>query len=150
MSLTNRFQLLEDCLTAKTALEVRRVVEQAAEYRDKGGFVYDPEKETRERQALARKKFEEGKRRRFEERMVRKAKREGLSDLNYYLNQGNEPPTLEELDELRRVDKEKRFEIWKSKFSQHCYPFHFENCTRDRACAFLHSDPGVGESLSFG
>ena len=142
--------MLENCLAAKTPLEVRKIIEQAIKYRDEGGFQYDPEKELREKQALARKKFEEGKRRRFEDRMVRKAKREGLSDLNHYLNQGVEPPTVEDLQALKMMKQGERFELWKIKFSQHCYRFHFENCTRDRACAFLHTDPGMGESLSFG
>ena len=97
-----------------------------------------------------RKKFEEGKRKRFEERMIRKAKREGLDDLNFYLNQGSEPPSLEEIDAMKKLNKDDRFAMWKSKFSQHCYPYHFETCTRDRACAFLHADASLGDSLSFG
>jgi hypothetical protein len=96
--------------------------------------------------------MEEGKRKRFEERMVRKAKREGLADLSFYLNQGLEPPTIEEIAELKEMTEEMRFDLWKKKFSQHCYGYHFHenSCTRDRTCAFLHADPSLGESLSFG
>lgn len=84
--------------------------------------------------------------------MVRKAKREGREDLNFYLNQGVEPPTIEDIAELKRMSEEGRFGIWKERFSQHCYGYHFDStsCTRDRTCAFLHSDPSLGESLSFG
>ena len=47
-------------------------------------FVYVAEKEAKEKEALERKKWEEGKRKRYEERMQRKAKREGKS-LDYYI-----------------------------------------------------------------
>jgi hypothetical protein len=86
--------------------------------------------------------------------MVRKAKREGRDDLYFYLQQGAEPPTIEEIKDLKRMPPDESFKIWKEKFSQHCYPYHFgkekERCSRDRACAFLHADPSLGESLAFG
>ena len=147
----NNYQLLEDCLSSKTAQDVRDVICKAIEYRDNPEtFEYDPDKEAKAKQLAARKKFEEGKRKRFEERMIRKAKREGLEDLNFYLNQGSEPPSLEEIEAMKKLDKDDQFAMWKAQFSQHCYPYHFETCTRDRACAFLHADASLGDSLSFG
>ena len=84
--------------------------------------------------------------------MVRKAKREKRDDLMYYLNQGAEAPTIEEIADLKAMSTEENFVIWKQKFSQHCYAYHFgsTSCDRDRTCAFLHSDPSLGESLVFG
>ena len=146
------YQLLEDCLACKTPAEVRAVVALAIMYRDSGSYQYDPDKARLAKLAAKKKKEEEGKRKRFEERMVRKAKREGLADLNFYLNQGSEAPTIEEIAELKKRPQEENFSIWKKSFSQHCYRYHFdkESCTRDRSCAFLHADPSLGESLAFG
>ena len=147
----SNYQLLNDCLASKTPNEVRDVICKAVQYRDNPrSYKYDPEKEVRAKQAAAKKKFEEGKRKRFEERMIRKAKREGLEDLHFYLNQGSDPPSLEEIEAMKKLSEEDRFAVWKDKFSQHCYRYHFETCIRDRACAFLHADASLGESLSFG
>lgn len=114
--------------------------------------MFDPQKQKRAKEAAARKKMEEGKRKAFEERMIRKAKREGLSDLMHYLNSGSENPTMEELEELRSMTKEEAFEIWKVKHSQHCFAFHFDEkgCVRDRKCAFLHADARIGEAVAYG
>ena len=50
---------------------------------------------------------------------------------------------MEGLAILKALGKEKAFVIWKEKHSQHCYEYHFgENqCSRDRTCAFMHTDP---------
>ena len=84
--------------------------------------------------------------------MMRKAKREGLSDIMHYLNTGAENPTMEELAVLRDMSKEDAFEIWKNKHSQHCFAFHFNEggCQRDRKCAFLHADARIGEAIAYG
>lgn len=50
-------------------------------------FVFDPYKEKRRKELLALKKREEGKRKAYEQRMMRKSKREG-KDINFYLNIG--------------------------------------------------------------
>ena len=99
-------------------------------------------------EAVARRKKEEGKRKEYEARMIRKAKREGLSDLNHYLNIGSENPTVSDLTDLSKMPKQEAFEIWKKKYSQHCFAFHFEpeKCPRDRKCAFLHADALIGEA----
>jgi hypothetical protein len=79
--------------------------------------------------------------------MIRKAKREGLTDLNHYLNIGSQNPTAVELSDLKKLPKEEAFEIWKKKYSQHCFAFHFDpaKCARERTCAFLHADALMGE-----
>ena len=40
----NSFQLLDDCLQARTIDEVRAVVQQGIEYEKCGNYEYDPEK----------------------------------------------------------------------------------------------------------
>jgi hypothetical protein len=84
--------------------------------------------------------------------MMRKAKREGKEDAMFYLKQGLDNPTTEELDELQVMTKEARFDIWKSRHSQHCFAFHFETggCPRDRKCAFLHADASMSEPVAYG
>lgn len=116
-----------------------------------GNFVFDANKERRAKEILKQKKFEEGKRKRFEERMIRKAKREG-KNLNFYLEKGAENPTVEELVELKLLPEKEKFERWKECHSQHCFAFHFDahGCPRDRTCSFLHSDANRLEPLSYG
>ena len=65
---------------------------------------------------------------------------------------GSENPTIDEIKELKSMLKDKGFEIWKNKHSQHCYNYHFspEGCHRERTCSFLHADPTYGETVSFG
>ena len=50
-----RLQLLEDCLCAASVPDVRRVVLLALGYLRDGGFVHDPDKEQRGREAAARR-----------------------------------------------------------------------------------------------
>lgn len=134
------FQLMDECVNATTLEAVRAVVLQAQEY-EREGYSFDPSKEARAKAALAQRKHEEGKRRRFEERMVRKAKREG-KDPEHFLLQGAACPTLEELAALRALSREESFAQWKARHSQHCWEYHLgaSRCGRDRTCAFLHVD----------
>ena len=105
------------------------------------------------KEALERRKFEEGKRKAYEERVVRKAKREG-KDLNYYLSIGADPPTEEDVLRLQTMSKEQSFAEWKEKYSQHCYAFHLlaksGGCPRDRTCSFLHTDSKIAEGAAYG
>lgn len=144
-----RFQLLDDCLRAASAEEVQVIVEQALRYVVDGGFVYDSAKEKLMRETLQNKEREEGKRKEYEQRMIRKAKREG-KPLDHYLLIGAEPPSIEFLKHLRTLKKEEAFALWKEKYVQHCFAFHFDSCARDRRCAFLHADATMAESLSYG
>jgi hypothetical protein len=132
-------------------LQVRKLVSQARHWIKEGGFIADPAKEKRAKDAAQRKKHEEGRRREFEKRMVLKAKREGLPE-HHYLLVGAEVPAVEELARLRGMVREESFALWKERHSQHCFAFHLESggCPRDRACTFLHADASHAESLSYG
>jgi tRNA-dihydrouridine synthase 1 len=144
------FQLMEDCCACDSAQAVRLVIEQAKGHRDRGDYEFDPLKQIKAQKALERRKLEEGKRKRYEERMTRKAKREGKEDLSFYLSQGAENPTVESLRILRSMSKEDAFEVWKAKHSQHCYDYHFnaDKCKRDRTCAFLHAEPMFDDGVA--
>lgn len=116
---------------------MRAVVEKAVHY-EQHGFTPDPDKAKREREALELKKWREATRKRFEQRMVRKAVRAGLA-ADHYLSQGAEPPTARVLTELRAMDGKAAWEQWKAKHGQHCWALHMESgCQRERTCAFLH------------
>ncbi|KAL3906878.1 MAG: hypothetical protein SGARI_003806 [Bacillariaceae sp.] len=103
-------------------------------------FVFDIEKSKKEKEALERKKIEEGKRKAYEARMVRKAKREGKADLEFYLRQGAAVPTLATVDGMKKLSKDEQLKLWKDRdHSQHCMAFHLSGeCPRGRGCAFLH------------
>ena len=83
--------------------------------------------------------------------MIRKAKREG-KPLDYYLTQGSEAPSEENIQELLKLSTENRFLLWKEKYAQQCYAFHLspEGCKRDRTCSFLHSDSKISEAVAYG
>jgi hypothetical protein len=75
--------------------------------------------------------------------MMRKAKREGLTDLEFYLRQGSAAPTLETVTTLldNTLSNQEQMAIWKQgDHSQHCMAFHLGDCKRGRSCAFLHLD----------
>ncbi len=138
-----KYQLLDECLNATSLDVLQSVCDRAQLYlRDSNLFVFDKDKESREKVALERKKYEEGKRKRYEERMQRKAKREG-KPLDFYIQDGLEPPSIDEIKNLKFLiskgqDMKKE---WTDKFKQHCFAFHLEGkCPRDRACSFLHYD----------
>eukprot|EP00607_Mallomonas_marina_P004805 CAMPEP_0182432962 /NCGR_PEP_ID=MMETSP1167-20130531/59923_1 /TAXON_ID=2988 /ORGANISM="Mallomonas Sp, Strain CCMP3275" /LENGTH=372 /DNA_ID=CAMNT_0024621073 /DNA_START=305 /DNA_END=1420 /DNA_ORIENTATION=- len=106
-----RYQLLEECLTATSTTKIKDIILQARSYQENNNFIFDEMKERRVKEASQRKTYEEGKRKRFEERMIRKAKRE-KKDLNFYLNQGTETPTVEELEILRDMSLQDAFIRW--------------------------------------
>lgn len=147
----SQYQLLEECVAATSVAEVRRLLQQAVSYRDLGNYQQDADKARKMKEALERRKYEEGKRKAYEERMVRKAKREGKK-LDFYLTQGLDPPSEEAITELKAMSKEEAFEVWKRKYPQHCYALHLQDggCTRDRACSFLHSDSRIAEAVAYG
>jgi len=138
-----RYQLLEDCLACETVDQIDAILKKIAGYRDNpDSFVFDQQKATEEKEALERKKREEGKRKAFEARMIRKAKREGKVDLQHYLHIGAAVPSLEVVQRLREMPREDALAQWKQDHSQHCMSFHLdvEGCKRGRTCAFLHVD----------
>jgi len=133
-----KYQLMDSLLRSKSLKEARKVIEQALSYRDQGEkFVWDPEKEARDKAAAELKKHEEGKRKSFEDRMKRKSKRDG-KPLDFYLKQGLEAPKPEDLVTCTNLDESKRVPWWRERFGQHCFPFHNGECARGRGCAFLH------------
>ncbi len=147
--LLNEYQLMEECISSKSIDEILNVIQKMRKYqKDPSLFVFDKEKQTKEKEAMDRKRREEGKRKAYEARMVRKAKREGRGDLEYYLRQGAKVPTVKEVQKLRKLSKEKQMQHWKDgDHSQHCMAFHLHEggCKRDRSCAFLHAD-ALGEN----
>lgn len=138
-----QYQLLDDCLHCESIDEVRAILKKIEGYQaNPASFIYDREKAKQEKEALERKKREEGKRKAYEARMIRKAKREGKSDLNYYLRIGAELPTRETIEKLKGLPRDEVMTLWKKSHSQHCLSFHLDpnGCTRGRTCAFLHVD----------
>jgi tRNA-dihydrouridine synthase 1 len=137
------YQLMDECLSCTSVDAVQRIVLKIQGYQaDPASFQYDVLKAKQEKEALERKKQEEGKRKAYEARMMRKAKREGkLDDLEFYLRQGAAVPTLETVQKLKTLSKPEQLALWKEReHSQHCMSFHLEGaCPRGRACAFLHA-----------
>lgn len=146
-----KYQLMEKCMAATTVEEVRAIVQEMTNYSINHNYQFDPKRAKAEKEAIERRKREEGKRKEYEARMMRKAKREG-KDLNYYLMQGVEAPTSETIDHLKKLSKEEAFDYWKKNHGQHCWAYHFhpEGCERDRKCAFLHTDSRVVEAVAYG
>lgn len=147
-----KYQLLEDCVSADSIDIVKSIVKKLVTYEaDHSRFRFDTEKAKKEKEQLAIRKAEEGKRKDFEARMVRKAKREG-KDLNFYLQEGAEVPTEETIAKLKAMTKEAAFDHWKQHHKQHCWEFHFapNGCARDRKCSFLHMDTKHNEAEIFG
>jgi tRNA-dihydrouridine synthase 1 len=147
--LLSKYQLMEECINSKSINDVQKVITKMRKYeRDPSSFHFDKEKSRRDKEALDRKRREEGKRKAYEARMLRKAKREKRDDLEYYLRQGAKVPTVNEVKELRKLSKDEQMARWKAgDHSQHCLAFHLDEggCKRDRACAFLHAD-ALGEN----
>ena len=149
------------------------------ELRSRGRFSPDPDKARRAKEAAERRKADAGKRKAFEERMLRKAKREGLPP-DHYLQQGLANPTFAGIRELKLLpDDALRMARWRAAHAQHCFNYHFgsqvrsadarrahrlslyssinryvarQGCHRERSCSFLHADPeGLGDGFqSFG
>jgi tRNA-dihydrouridine synthase 1 len=139
----NRYQLMEECVACETVEQVQAVVDRCRKYQENPEtFLFDREKAARQKEALEKKRREEGKRKAFEARMIRKAKREGKSDLEFYLRIGAEVPSRSFIRKLKALPREKQLELWKRDHSQHCLAYHVDpgGCKRDRSCAFLHSD----------
>jgi hypothetical protein len=140
----NKYQLMEECINCESIDGVDSIISKCVKYdSDPSTFHFDLEKQKREKEALEKKKREEGKRKAFEGRMIRKAKREGLDDVEFYLRQGSKIPSMETIASLKNLPREKQLDLWKRDHSQHCLSYHLnsEGCSRSRACAFLHMDP---------
>jgi tRNA-dihydrouridine synthase 1 len=136
------YQLMDQCLACKSVEDLELLIHKMQTYQvTPGSFQYDVQKAKLAKEALLRQKQEEGKRKRYEERMMRKAKREKKTDLEFYLRQGSAVPTLETVTLLKTMsDNQAQMALWKERdHSQHCMAFHVgNNCQRGRTCAFLH------------
>jgi len=149
-SLLTTYQLMHDCIDCKSIDDVQTILDKIRRYRkDPSSFNYDTLKARAESDALARRKREEGRRKDYEARMVRKAKREGRDDREYYLRIGSKVPTVEGVGLLKEMEsKQMKLKAWKEgNHSQHCMAFHVEDggCDRERTCGFLHVT-AVGET----
>jgi len=136
-----QYQLLEECIACTTIDQVGEVLSKCERYmKHPDTFHLDKQKSARETEALANRRREEGKRKTYEGRMTRKAKREGLADLQHYVRIGAEVPTVEIIRKLKVAPKEERLVVWKKDHSQHCMGYHLDEggCKRDGHCAFLH------------
>lgn len=137
-----RYQLMEELLSCEQAGQVEGILAKIDFYRKhQESFIYDQAKATEQREALERRKREEGKRKAYEARIMRKAKREG-KDPNYYLSIGAAVPTTETVKWFRGMKREDAMNAWKKDHSQHCLSYHLDpgGCKRGRTCAFLHVD----------
>jgi hypothetical protein len=69
------YQLMDECCAATSTTELRLIITRCAAYRDGGAtFVFDHDKERRQKEAAKRRKLERQKRKTFESRMVRKVR----------------------------------------------------------------------------
>lgn len=148
----SKYLLLEDLMNTASIDEVRVILRRIEGYdTNPSSFTADKEKEKAMNEAVERRKQNESKRKEYEARMVRKAKREGKA-LDYYLKLGTELPTYEDLQHMKEMTKEESFKKWKEKHSQHCYAYHFdkEKCLRERSCGFLHVDLTYSDVVAYG
>lgn len=136
-----RFQLMKELLDTSTTQAVRDILYRIQGYRSNpSSFVHDKERAQAEADALQRKKQQEGARRRFEERMIRKAKREGKNDVLYYVKLGSAIPSRAFVAKLKTMAPEDALRAFKQNHAQHCLSFHIGSCQQGRTCAFMHVD----------
>lgn len=136
------YNSLDDLLDGTKLEDALAIVDRCRDYAS-GRAVFHPDPEAKKRAADRKNRREDVKRarRRFEERMARKAKREG-KPLDAYLKIGAEPPTQEQLKAFRAMGNDNvRLNHWKRDFSQVCFSFalHPGGCARGETCAFLHA-----------
>jgi hypothetical protein len=140
------YQLLQECLdlclSTGQSSRGEGIIQIIQGYqRNPDTFHYDKVKAQEAKEAIGKQKQEEGKRKAYEARMVRKAKREGQQDLEYYyfLRQCAVVPTEASVEELLKLSKEEQLRLWKERdHSQLCIGFHLGGavCPRGRSCAF--------------
>jgi hypothetical protein len=138
-----RFQLLDDAVRSESVEELKAVVDKVEAYlAEPDKFTYDAGKAKREKEEKERRLAEEGKRKAYEARLQRKAKREG-KELDHYLKIGATVPTRNFVEALRGKSRAEQLPKWTAgNHGQHCIEYHVREggCQRDRKCAFLHVD----------
>ena len=117
---------MDDLVAAESLAEVQATVYRLLALRSRPEpFLPDPDKARKAREASERRKADASKRKAFEERMVRKARRQGLP-LDHYLQQGLANPTFAGIRELKKVpDEAQRMALWRAAHAQHCFNYHF-------------------------
>lgn len=152
-----RYQLLDECVGAASVADVRAVLVRVMDYRDHhpAAFVYDTARAQAEKEAAARRLVDEGRRQAYEARMMRKAKREGRSDVRYYLHTAAaQVPTLATITYCKSLaSRAELMAYWKEHHGQHCLAYHCDEekkCPRGRACAFLHVDAAETDAATNG
>lgn len=78
------YQLMDELIVCENYNKVLEIVTCVLNYQTCNNYVYDEKKAEKMKKAAEKRKLEAGKRKAFEERMIRKAKREGKS-LDHYL-----------------------------------------------------------------
>lgn len=116
------YQLLQDCLVCQMVDQVEGI--KIRIFQSHPNNLSSPAR----KEALDKQKQEKGKCNAFQSRMIRKAKREGQQDLEYYLR-----PTEATVKELLKLPKEEQLRLWKERdHSQHCVGFHVSGARKWR------------------
>jgi len=133
------YDALDELLDGPDVAAARKILERCRQY-STGEKNYEEDaakKASAKKRAADRLRTREA-RKRFEGRMIRKAKREGKA-LDFYVKQGLDKPSPDDLRKLRSINDEKaRLAAWNAKHRQHCIAFHLSSCKRGDSCAFLH------------
>ena len=132
---------LADMLADAADLRALRALVERCRAQLAGEIIESPaEVKAREAEAAWRKVCA-AKRREFEERLQRKARREGRDD-DHYLAKGRAPPSAAAVAEVRGLGASARIGWWSARYGQHCLQYHVEGkCDRAQSqwgCAFLH------------
>ena len=133
------YDALDELLDGPDVDAARKVLERCRQYcRGEKSYEEDAAKKAQAKQRAADRLRTREARKRFEGRMIRKAKREGKA-LDFYVKQGLDKPSPDDLRKLRSITDEKaRLAAWNAKHRQHCIAFHLSSCKRGDSCAFLH------------
>ena len=133
------FDALDELLDGPDVDAARKVLERCRQYcTGEKNYEEDAAKKAQAKQRAADRLRTREARKRFEGRMIRKAKREG-KPLDFYVKQGLDKPSPDDLRKLLSIKDEKaRLEAWNAKHRQHCIAFHLSSCKRGDSCAFLH------------
>jgi len=137
-----KYDALEDLLAGAAVEDAVEVLERCVAYEaDASLFVVDAAKKKRATALENQRSNQKSARLRFEERMIRKAKRE-KRPLDFYIKQGSTPPSAAVIARLVGVaDAADRLKQWNAAFKQHCFKHHLggkEGCPRGDSCAFIH------------
>ena len=171
--LLTQYELLTPLLAATTLAGAARGVARCRELADgratfvAGGppFVAEPPEEKALHAALARHPGltpAEGRRRRarrrrrrargrasFEERMVKRARAEGLADDQTYVRAGLTPPSSADVAAARAMGAAEQRTWWAARFGRHCREAHIDGrCPWEldpRGCGYLHPGEPAGD-----